>query len=109
VAEPNDVPSSRVPRAAASATSQVWSHPVSATSVVGLQWGDEAKGKLVDLLADHHDVVVRYQGGANAGHTIVANGVTYKLSLVPTGVIRPEVTCVFRSQRRGDRPRGAVA
>lgn len=94
MAEPNDVPSSRVPRAAASATSQVWSHPVSATSVVGLQWGDEAKGKLVDLLADHHDVVVRYQGGANAGHTIVANGVTYKLSLVPTGVIRPEVTCV---------------
>jgi adenylosuccinate synthase len=63
--------------------------------VVGLQWGDEAKGKIVDLLCDRHDVVVRYQGGANAGHTVVANGVTYKLSLVPTGVLRPGVDCVI--------------
>jgi adenylosuccinate synthase len=59
--------------------------------VVGLQWGDEAKGKIVDLLCDQHDVVVRYQGGANAGHTVVAGGVTYKLSLVPTGLLRPGV------------------
>lgn len=58
---------------------------------MGLQWGDEAKGKIVDLLCDRHDVVVRYQGGANAGHTVVAGGVTYKLSLVPTGLLRPEV------------------
>jgi len=63
--------------------------------VVGLQWGDEAKGKIVDLLCDQHDVVVRYQGGANAGHTVVADGVTYKLSLVPTGIVRPRVDCVI--------------
>jgi adenylosuccinate synthase len=61
---------------------------------VGLQWGDEAKGKIVDLLCDRHDVVVRYQGGANAGHTVVAGGVTYKLSLIPTGILRPGIACV---------------
>ena len=65
------------------------------TCVVGLQWGDEAKGKIVDLLCDDHDVVVRYQGGANAGHTVVHEGVTYKLSLVPTGVLRPHVHAVI--------------
>ena len=65
------------------------------TCVVGLQWGDEAKGKIVDLLCDQHDVVVRYQGGANAGHTVVVNGVTYKLSLVPTGILRPGADCVI--------------
>ena len=63
--------------------------------VVGLQWGDEAKGKIVDRLCDRHDVVVRYQGGANAGHTVVANGVTYKLSLIPTGILRPGIDCVI--------------
>jgi len=63
--------------------------------VVGLQWGDEAKGKIVDLLCDQHDVVVRYQGGANAGHTVVVDGVTYKLSLVPTGILRPGADCVI--------------
>jgi adenylosuccinate synthase len=63
--------------------------------VVGLQWGDEAKGKIVDLLCDQHDVVVRYQGGANAGHTVVHEGVTYKLSLVPTGVLRQGIDCVI--------------
>ena len=65
------------------------------TCVVGLQWGDEAKGKIVDLLCDQHDVVVRYQGGANAGHTVVVDGVTYKLSLVPTGILRPGVDAVI--------------
>ncbi len=65
------------------------------TCVVGLQWGDEAKGKIVDLLCDQHDVVVRYQGGANAGHTVVVDGVTYKLSLVPTGILRPGADCVI--------------
>jgi adenylosuccinate synthase len=60
-----------------------------------LQWGDEAKGKIVDLLCDQHDVVVRYQGGANAGHTVVIAGVTYKLSLVPTGILRSGVDCVI--------------
>jgi adenylosuccinate synthase len=63
--------------------------------VVGLQWGDEAKGKIVDLLCDRHDAVVRYQGGANAGHTVVANGITYKLSLIPTGILRPGIDCVI--------------
>jgi adenylosuccinate synthase len=62
---------------------------------VGLQWGDEAKGKIVDLLCDQHDVVVRYQGGANAGHTVVHDGVTYKLSLVPTGILHPRIDCVI--------------
>jgi adenylosuccinate synthase len=60
------------------------------TCVVGLQWGDEAKGKIVDLLTDQHDFVVRYNGGANAGHTIVCNGQTFKLSLLPAGVLRPQ-------------------
>jgi adenylosuccinate synthase len=66
-----------------------------ATCVIGLQWGDEAKGKIVDLLTDRNDIVVRYQGGANAGHTVVANGQTFKLSLVPSGIFRPEVQCVI--------------
>jgi adenylosuccinate synthase len=62
---------------------------------VGLQWGDEAKGKIVDLLCDQHDVVVRYQGGANAGHTVVVDEVTYKLSLVPTGILARGVDAVI--------------
>lgn len=66
-----------------------------ATCVVGLQWGDEAKGKIVDLLGDGFDLVVRYNGGANAGHTVVVNGKAFKLSLLPTGVIRPNVTSVI--------------
>src|SRR2546425_13324213 len=65
------------------------------TCVVGLQWGDEAKGKIVDLLTEQHDLVVRYNGGANAGHTVVANGQTYKLSLLPTGVLRPRLRSVI--------------
>lgn len=68
---------------------------MASTCVVGLQWGDEAKGKIVDLLCDKHDVVVRYQGGANAGHTVVTGGVTYKLSLIPTGILRPGIDCVI--------------
>ena len=66
-----------------------------ATCVIGLQWGDEAKGKVVDLLTERHDIVVRYQGGANAGHTVVADGKTYKLSLIPSGIFRPHVQCVI--------------
>ncbi len=61
------------------------------TCVVGLQWGDEAKGKLVDLLAPRFDLVVRYQGGANAGHTVVAGDQTYKLHHIPSGILHPEV------------------
>lgn len=55
--------------------------------VIGLQWGDEAKGKLVDLLTSRFDVVVRYQGGANAGHTVVVGDKTYKLHHVPSGIL----------------------
>jgi adenylosuccinate synthase len=62
--------------------------------VIGLQWGDEAKGKLVDLLTDEHEIVVRYQGGSNAGHTVVTGGQTYKLSLIPSGILSPKVQCV---------------
>jgi len=65
------------------------------TCVVGLQWGDEAKGKIVDLLTDQHDLVIRYNGGANAGHTVVTGGHTYKLSLLPTGVLQPHLTSVI--------------
>jgi adenylosuccinate synthase len=65
------------------------------TCVVGLQWGDEAKGKIVDLLTDQHDLVVRYNGGANAGHTVVSRGRTFKLSLIPTGILRSRVTSVI--------------
>jgi adenylosuccinate synthase len=58
-------------------------------AVVGAQWGDEGKGKIVDWLSERADVVVRFQGGHNAGHTLVINGVTYKLSLLPSGILRP--------------------
>ncbi|QDU63193.1 Adenylosuccinate synthetase [Planctomycetes bacterium Pan216] len=65
------------------------------TCVVGLQWGDEAKGKVVDLLTAKHDMVVRFNGGANAGHTVVVGEKTYKLSLVPSGMIEPGKECVI--------------
>src|ERR1700730_17576853 len=56
--------------------------------VVGSQWGDEGKGKIVDWLSQQADIVVRFQGGHNAGHTLVIDGTTYKLSLLPSGVVR---------------------
>src|ERR1051326_3435480 len=71
------------------------SERMACTCVVGLQWGDEAKGKIVDLLTDGHAFVVRYNGGANAGHTVVRGNQTFKLSLLPTGVLRPGVTAVI--------------
>src|SRR5919106_1323245 len=58
-------------------------------AVVGAQWGDEGKGKIVDWLSERAEVVVRFQGGHNAGHTLVVDGRTYKLSLLPSGVVRP--------------------
>jgi adenylosuccinate synthase len=57
--------------------------------VVGSQWGDEGKGKIVDWLSQRADIVVRFQGGHNAGHTLVIDGVSYKLSLLPSGIVRP--------------------
>ncbi|HET6441566.1 MAG TPA: adenylosuccinate synthase, partial [Phycisphaerae bacterium] len=65
------------------------------TCVVGLTWGDEAKGKIVDLLAGEHDLVVRYNGGNNAGHTVAFGGETYKLHLVPSGIFHEQVQCVI--------------
>jgi adenylosuccinate synthase len=65
------------------------------TCVIGLQWGDEAKGKIVDILTPDHDFVVRYQGGANAGHTVVVGNETYKLSLLPSGILTPGIICVI--------------
>jgi adenylosuccinate synthase len=66
-----------------------------ATVVIGAQWGDEGKGKVVDLLAERSDVVARYQGGNNAGHTIVAGEEVYKLHLVPSGILYPGTLCVI--------------
>ena len=65
------------------------------TCIVGLTWGDEAKGKIVDILSAEHDVVVRYNGGNNAGHTVAFDDATHKLHLVPSGLFHPEVTCVI--------------
>jgi adenylosuccinate synthase len=62
--------------------------------VVGSQWGDEGKGKIVDWLSERADVVVRYQGGHNAGHTLVVDGVSYKLALVPSGVVRGKLSVI---------------
>jgi adenylosuccinate synthase len=62
---------------------------VANVAVVGAQWGDEGKGKIVDWLSERAEVVVRFQGGHNAGHTLVIDGVTYKLSLLPSGIVRP--------------------
>jgi len=67
---------------------------VPATVIVGAQWGDEGKGKIVDLLAQHSDVVCRYQGGPNAGHTIIRDGETFALHHVPSGILYPGTTCV---------------
>ncbi len=65
------------------------------TAVVGGHWGDEGKGKVVDVLASEMDMVVRYNGGANAGHTIVGERGTFRLHLVPSGVLHPRVTCLI--------------
>ncbi len=63
--------------------------------IVGAQWGDEGKGKIVDLLSEKADIVARYQGGANAGHTIVAHGTKYVLHLIPSGILQDDVQCVI--------------
>ena len=63
--------------------------------VVGLQWGDEGKGKIVDILAENSDIVVRYNGGANAGHTVVVGDSRFALHLLPSGSVRPDTICVI--------------
>jgi adenylosuccinate synthase len=65
--------------------------------VIGAQWGDEGKGKITDLLSRSADVVVRYQGGVNAGHTIVVKGQTFKLHLIPSGILYPKTDCIIGS------------
>ena len=65
------------------------------TVIVGTQWGDEGKGKVTDLLAERADVVVRFQGGNNAGHTIIRDGEIFKLHLIPSGILYPGKTCVI--------------
>lgn len=65
--------------------------------VIGAQWGDEGKGKITDLLSKSADVVVRYQGGVNAGHTVVVQGQTFKLHLIPSGILYPNTECIIGS------------
>src|ERR1044071_9873261 len=64
-------------------------------AVLGAQWGDEGKGKIVDLLTPHFDIVARYQGGHNAGHTVIVGDRRFILRLIPSGIIHPGKTCVI--------------
>ena len=69
------------------------------TAIIGLQWGDEGKGKIVDFLADKFDAVVRFQGGHNAGHTLVINGEKTILHLIPSGILHKNVKCyIFKKE-----------
>ena len=63
--------------------------------VLGTQWGDEGKGKIVDLLGEQHDVVARFQGGPNAGHTVQVQGKTFILHHIPSGILHEKTTCVI--------------
>ncbi len=71
--------------------------PLANVIVIGAQWGDEGKGKITDLLSKSADVVVRYQGGVNAGHTVVVDGQTFKLHLIPSGILYPDTECIIGS------------
>src|ERR1700741_4974284 len=66
-----------------------------AVVVVGAQWGDEGKGKIVDIFTEHADLVVRYGGGPNAGHTLVVGDDKLVVRLIPSGILRPRTTCVL--------------
>ena len=65
------------------------------SAIVGINWGDEGKGRMVDLLTDHYDVVVRYQGGGNAGHTVVNDLGKFALHLLPSGIFRKDVVNIL--------------
>lgn len=73
----------------------MFGNDLSCLVVVGAQWGDEGKGKLVDVLAEQADVVVRYQGGANAGHTVVVGSSKFILRLIPSGILNPHAVCIL--------------
>ncbi|MCJ7666269.1 MAG: adenylosuccinate synthetase, partial [Actinobacteria bacterium] len=68
---------------------------MSSLAILGSQWGDEGKGRIVDLLSGRVDMVVRFQGGNNAGHTVIKGEDVFKLHLIPSGILYPEVTCVI--------------
>ena len=65
------------------------------TSITGINWGDEGKGRMVDLLSQDYDIVARYQGGDNAGHTVKNERGKFVLNLIPSGILRPDVVCVM--------------
>jgi len=65
------------------------------TAVTGINWGDEGKGRVIDLLAENADIVARYQGGNNAGHTVVTEQGKFVLNLLPSGILHPDVVCVL--------------
>lgn len=75
--------------------SSAFNKPLANVVVIGAQWGDEGKGKITDLLSKSADVVVRYQGGVNAGHTVVVQGQTFKLHLIPSGILYPDTECII--------------
>src|ERR1700733_5017844 len=68
---------------------------MTAVVVVGAQWGDEGKGKIVDIFTEHADLVVRYAGGPNAGHTLVVGDQKLVVRLIPSGILRPQTACVL--------------
>ena len=75
------------------------------TAVTGINWGDEGKGRVIDLLAEHADIVVRYQGGNNAGHTVVNKQGKFVLNLLPSGILHPDVVCVLGDGMRSEERR----
>ena len=70
------------------------------TAITGINWGDEGKGRMVDLISQEYDIVARYQGGNNAGHTVKNERGKFVLNLLPSGILRPDVVCVMRSEER---------
>ncbi len=68
-----------------------------ATIIMGGQWGDEGKGKLTDVLAGHADLVIRANGGSNAGHTVITDAGTFKFRIIPSGILNPDCLCILGS------------
>ena len=68
---------------------------MSASLIIGAQWGDEGKAKVIDYLAENFDIIIRYQGGANAGHTVKTDGKKFVFHLIPSGILYPNTICVL--------------